>query len=47
MSNNYYDYIAKILLVGNSGVGKTCVLNKFMNDDLKKNHIATIGKCNH
>ncbi|XP_044010073.1 ras-related protein Rab-8-like [Aphidius gifuensis] len=43
MSNNYHDYIAKVLLIGNSGAGKTCILTRFMNEDLKKNHIATIG----
>jgi GTPase SAR1 family protein len=26
---NHYDYLAKILIVGNSGVGKTNLLLKF------------------
>ena len=33
----------KILTIGESGVGKTCVLRRFVEDKFLKNHLATIG----
>ncbi len=33
----------KILLLGDSGVGKTCVINKFTTDKFSPNHLATIA----
>jgi GTPase SAR1 family protein len=43
-----YDYLIKIILVGDTGVGKTSFLLRFTEqlfDDAS--HIATIGKCDH
>lgn len=37
------DYSFKILIIGNSGVGKTCLLNRYTNDVFGKDHISTIG----
>lgn len=39
-----YDYLFKILLIGDSGVGKTCILCRFANNEFNKSHISTIGK---
>jgi GTPase SAR1 family protein len=41
-----YDYLIKIILVGDTGVGKTSFLLRFT-EQLFDNasHIATIGKC--
>jgi len=43
MSKNY-DYLFKVLLCGDSGVGKTCLLCQFVDNEVRKSHIATIGK---
>ncbi|XP_065841786.1 ras-related protein Rab-8B-like [Oscarella lobularis] len=37
------DYVFKILVVGDSGVGKTCLLQRFVDDLAKPSYIATIG----
>ena len=39
-----YDYLFKILLIGDSGVGKTCILCRFASDEFNKSHISTIGE---
>lgn len=44
MSKNY-DYLFKVLLCGDSGVGKTCLLCQFVDNEVRKSHIATIGRC--
>ena len=33
----------KVLLIGESGVGKTCFLNKYNTDEFSVNHMATIA----
>ena len=33
----------KILTIGESGVGKTCILRRFVENKFSKNHLATIG----
>jgi small GTP-binding protein len=38
-----YDYIFKVLLLGDSSVGKTCFLLRFSDDTFTDNHISTIG----
>jgi len=37
------DYLFKILVVGDSGVGKTCLLSRFAEDMFSEAFIATIG----
>ena len=39
-----YDYLFKLLLIGDSGVGKTCVLFRFSEDHFNSTFISTIGK---
>ena len=38
-----YDYLFKLLLIGDSGVGKTCVLFRFSDDAFNTTFISTIG----
>lgn len=38
-----YDYLCKLLLIGDSGVGKSNILIRFADDDFKEDHLATLG----
>jgi len=38
-----YDRLFKILLIGDSGVGKSCVLLRFADDSYSEQYISTIG----
>ena len=38
-----YDYLFKILIIGDSGVGKSCILHRFTDDMFMENYISTIG----
>jgi len=38
-----YDYLFKILIVGESGVGKSCLLLRFSDDTFTESFISTIG----
>ena len=38
-----YDYLFKLLLIGDSGVGKTCILFRFSEDAFNTSFISTIG----
>lgn len=42
MAKNY-DYLFRLLLVGDSGVGKTCILIRFVENTFSESYIATIG----
>lgn len=39
-----YDVLIKLLTIGDSGVGKTCLLMRFAKDEHKIDHIPTLGK---
>jgi len=41
--NASYDYLIKLLLIGDSGVGKSCLLLRFCDDSFTTTFIATIG----
>ena len=43
MEESDYDYLFKILLIGDSCVGKTCLLLKFTDNVFRSSHISTIG----
>ena len=38
-----YDYLFKILLIGDSGVGKSCLLLRFADDEYTDSYLSTIG----
>lgn len=38
-----YDYLLKYLIIGNSGVGKSCLLLRYADDEYSDKHIITIG----
>lgn len=40
-----YDYLFKLLLIGDSGVGKTSILFRFSEDAFNISFISTIGEC--
>ena len=38
-----YDYLMKLILIGDSGVGKSCLLNQFIEQKFEKSIEPTIG----
>ena len=38
-----YDYLFKVLLIGDSGVGKSCLLLRFADHAYTDSYISTIG----
>ena len=38
-----YDYMVKLIIIGDSGVGKTNILTRFCENEFKETHVATIG----
>lgn len=38
-----FDFLIKLILIGDSGVGKTCFLLRFADDNFTSSHISTIG----
>lgn len=43
MSGAHYDFLIKLLLIGDSGVGKSCLLLRFCDDSWTPSFITTIG----
>ena len=41
--NFFSDLLIKLLLIGDSGVGKSCLLPRFTDDTYTESHISTIG----
>ncbi len=41
--NREYDYLFKIVIIGNSAVGKSSLLLRFTDDSFNETHLATIG----
>jgi len=43
MAKKPYDHLFKLLLIGDSGVGKTCLIFRFCDDSFQQSFISTIG----
>ena len=43
MSGSDFDLLFKVLLIGDSGTGKSCLLIRFADDQFSDNYISTIG----
>ncbi|VDN97591.1 unnamed protein product [Rodentolepis nana] len=43
MAKKTYDHLFKLMLIGDSGVGKTCILFRFVEDSFSTSFISTIG----
>ena len=39
-----YDHLLKLIIIGDSSVGKTCILLRFSEDNFPTSHMPTIGK---
>ena len=44
MSTKIYDSLIRLLLVGDTGVGKTCLICRYAHDQFSNDHVSTIGK---
>ena len=42
-SRQNYHYLFKMVLIGDSSVGKSCLLIRFSDDDFNDNYVTTIG----
>uniref|UniRef100_A0A6A7G2G5 Rab GTPase n=1 Tax=Hirondellea gigas TaxID=1518452 RepID=A0A6A7G2G5_9CRUS len=43
MTSKSYDYLVKLLMIGDSGVGKSCLLLRFSDESFTTSFITTIG----
>jgi septin family protein len=43
VKRNNYDWMAKIIIIGDSGVGKTNFITRFCENHFKESYVATIG----
>ncbi|CAK65768.1 unnamed protein product (macronuclear) [Paramecium tetraurelia] len=43
MATGYYDWLVKVIVLGDSGVGKTNILTQYCDQKFSQNYMATIG----
>lgn len=43
MSNSYFKYVFKYIIIGNPSVGKSCLLNQFLNNRFSEEYEITVG----
>ena len=41
--NDKYDLMAKVIIIGDSGIGKTVLITRFCESTFKESYVATIG----
>ena len=42
-TQTYFDALFKIIIIGDSGIGKSCVLKRLIDDDFNDDHDVTVG----
>ena len=42
-TQTYHDALFKNIIIGDSGIGKSCLLKRLMEDDFKEDHDVTVG----
>ena len=42
-TQTYHDALFKIIIIGDSAIGKSCILKRFQEDDFKDDHDITVG----
>ena len=42
-TQTYHDHLFKIIIIGDSGIGKSCLLKRLMEDDFSDDHDVTVG----
>ena len=47
VSRKQYDHLIKLIIIGDSSVGKSCILLRFSEDHFPTSHMPTIGKYSH
>ena len=40
---NEHDHMFKLIIIGDTGVGKSCLMKRVMDDEFKTEHQVTIG----
>ena len=43
MNNNVFKYVFKYIMIGNPSVGKSCLLNQFLNNQFSEEYEVTVG----
>ena len=43
MSSSYFKYVFKYIIIGNPSVGKSCILNQFLNNRFSEEYETTVG----
>jgi len=43
MSNAHFKYVFKYIIIGNPSVGKSCILNQFLNNTFSEEYEITVG----
>jgi len=41
--SNAYDFFGKVVIVGDSNVGKTCLIGRFYENSFATSHMTTVG----
>jgi small GTP-binding protein len=42
-TQTYHDALLKVIIIGDSGIGKSCLLNRLLENDFFEDHDVTVG----